>query len=874
MRHRKVRHFASQASAVLTSPYPSVEFHPGCSSLPMNSRTRFLITAAFVCHLLLAPALVTSQLLSSSDQPGTPPMAPSAVQGEEVTMRAQEQEKDGSLFKLRGQAEIHYRTYVLYADEVTYNSQTGDATADGHAVLDGGPNDEHIEASHALYNLRNQTGTFDNVVGTIGMRVRGKHLILTSSDPFAFTGKKVVKTGPDHYVVYDGTVTSCELPHPKWEFKAHKVLVDVGGNATIYRSTFRIKGIPIMYFPFATHPVERLARQSGFLMPSFGQSSRKGTILGESAYWAISPSMDARVGAEYYSSRGWSQQGEFRAEPSEHSFVDLNYFGVLDRGIEQSQLDPATGKAVPVHVDQGGEDVRLDAQSDFGHNFRGVANIDYLSSFVFRLAFNEIFSQAVHSEVQSQAFLSNTTRGFSYNAAAERYQNFESTTPGNVITIMHAPSFESASVDRQIWHSPFYWSYDAAAGGLSRKDCEQVNLAATACQQTFSTPLVGRFDLNPTLSMPLLLHGWSLRPEVSLRDTYYTRELTTSSGTPVAANDPVNRKSVEGSVELRPPALDRVFSREFMGRKWKHVIEPRVTYRYLTGIDNFANILRFDARDILTDTNEVEYAIVNRLYAKRTSQQPEDCGPAGMPSLIIGREVPQPRVPWERQTTPQEVPCKAGPQAREVVTWELAQKYFLDPTFGGALIPGRRNVFTTTADLTGIAFLTDARRLSPLISRLRIQTNPRTDAEWDLDYDFKKGLINASTVLVNYRVGQFTFGAGDAYLRAQGETLVPNPSPDSTPLTSRFNQFRLLLGYGHPNKRGLSAAANIGFDANLGFLQYSAVQTAYNWDCCGVSLEFRRFALGSVRNENQFRFTFALSNIGAFGNLKREEKLF
>lgn len=838
------RHFASQASTVLTSPNPSVDFHPGGSSLPMNSRTRFLITAAFVCHLLLAPILVTSQLLAASSEPRTFPSAPSAAQGEEVTMRAQEQEKDGPVFKLRGQAEIHYRTYILYADEVTYDSQSGDASAEGHAVLDGGPNDEHIEATHGAYNIRAETGTFEDVVGTIGMRVRGKHLILTSSNPFSFTGKKVVKTGPDHYVVYDGTVTSCELPHPKWEFKAHKVVVDVSGNASIYRSTFRVKGIPVVYFPFATHPVQRLARQSGFLIPSFGQSSTKGTILGESVYWAMSPSMDARLGAEYFSSRGWSQQGEFRAEPSETSFVDLNYFGVLDRGFGNPKMD------------QGGENARLDAQSSFGHNFRGVANIDYLSSFVFRLAFNEIFSQAVHSEVQSQAFLSNTTRGFSFNTTAQRYQNFESTTPGDVITIVHAPSFESASVDRQIGHSPFYWSYDAAGGGLFRSE------------PSFRTaPLVGRFDLSPSLSAPLLWQGWSLRPEISLRETYYSQELSASG---VAVSDPVNRKSVEGSVELRPPALDRVFNREFMGRKWKHVIEPRVTYRYLTGVDNFASILRFDEHDILSDTNEVEYAIVNRLYAKRASQQPEDCGPTGMPSLIIGKGLQQSPIPWERQTTPQETPCKAGPQVREVVTWELAQKYFLDPTFGGALVPGRRNVFTTTADLTGIAFLTDVRNLSPLISRLRIQTSSRTDAEWELDYDFKKGLINASTVLANYRVGQFTFGAGDAYLRAQGESLVSN----SLPSTPRFNQFRLLVGYGHPNKRGFSAAANVGFDANLGFLQYAAVQTAYNWDCCGVSLEYRRFALGSVRNENQFRFTFALANIGAFGNLRREEKLF
>jgi LPS-assembly protein len=815
----------------------------------MNSRTRFLITAAFVCHLLVAPTLVTSQLLSSASQSGTPqilPRAPSALKEEDVTIRALEQEKDGSVFKLRGQAEIHYATYILYADEVTYDSQTGDATADGHVVLDGGPNDEHIEASHGTYNIRAETGKFENVNGTTGMRMRGKHLTLTSTNPFAFTGKVVEKTAPDHYVVYDGTITTCELPRPKWEFNAHKVVVDVGGNATIYRSTFRIMGFPILYLPYATHPIER-QRQSGFLIPNFGRSSRKGTILGESVFWAINRSLDATLGAEYFSSRGWSPSGEFRARPSDTSFVELNYLGVLDRGFGNPR------------VDQGGHNVRLDAEGAFGHNFRGVADIDYLSSYVFRLAFNEVFNQAVNSEVKSQVFLSNTTRGFSFNASTQRYQNFESTTPGDVITILHAPSFESSSVDRQIGQTSFYWSYDVAAEGLSRSE------------PSFRTAsLVGRFDLNPSLSLPLVFHGWSFRPELSLRNTIYTQRLMPSNGVGVAASDPINRKALEGLVELRPPALDRVFDREFMGRKWKHVIEPRVVYRYVTGVNNFDDILRFDARDILSDTNEVEYAVVNRLYAKRTSGQKEDCGPAGMPSLIFGRQPTQSRVPWERDSQPQEEPCHAGPRVREVVTWELAQKYFLDPTFGGALLPGTRNVLTTTADFTGIAFLTDARRLSPLISRLRVQTSARTEAEWDIDYDFRLGGINSSTALLNYRIGVFTVGGGDAYLRAPGETLVSNAIPGP----QRFNQFRLLLGYGHPNKRGFSGAANVGFDANLGFLQYSAAQVAYNWDCCGFSLEYRRFALGSVRNENQFRFTFALANIGAFGNLRRQERLF
>ena len=391
------------------------------------------------------------------------------------------------------------------------------------------------------------------------------------------------KTSPYHYILYDGTVTTCQLPRRKWRSTRTKLSSDVGGNAKIYNSNFRLHGIPSVVLPLRHAPRRTLSAAIWFSDSHIGQSSIKGTILGESIYLALNRSMDATIGAEYFSLRGWAPQGEFRARPSDTSFIDLNFFSVLDRGIGNP------------NVDQGGGDVRLSAAALFGHNFRGVADVDYLSSFVFRLAFNEIFTQAVNSEVKSSAFLSNTTDGFFYNFAVERYQNFESTTPGDVITILHAPTVELSSVDHQIGRSPFYWSYDSSLGGLSRSD------------PSFSTaPLVARFDFAPSLSLPLALRGWSLRPAVTLRDTFYTQQLVPSSvpgGAGSAATDAINRKSLEGDVELSPPALDRVFDREFLGRKWKHVIEPTITYRYVTGVNNFPDIIRFDERDILSDTN-------------------------------------------------------------------------------------------------------------------------------------------------------------------------------------------------------------------------------------------------------------------------------
>ena len=182
--------------------------------------------------------------------------------------------------------------------------------------------------------------------------------------------------------------------------------------------------------------------------------------------------------------------------------------------------------------------------------------------------------------------------------------------------------------------------------------------------------------------------------------------------------------------------------------------------------------------------------------------------------------------------------------------------------------------------LSGNSFLTEPRHLSPLISRLRVQASGRTDLEWDADYDFVRGGVNASTILANYRLGPFTVGGGDAYLQVPGECAQSScrfnttRDPNIIFWPQLFNQFRLLLGYGHSGKEGFSAATNVGFDAKLGVLQYAAAQATYNWDCCGVSMEFRRFALGSVRNENQYRFTFALANLGSLGNLRRTERLF
>jgi LPS-assembly protein len=847
------------------NPTPAAEPNAQNPSIPATQPPQSTPTAEQPgnCHLVITspPRQAPNKSAAKTENAGpqnTPEKKVNLPISEEnpVIIDAQECEKAGTVATLRGSVEIHFEDYDFHADTASYDSSNGDVSAKGNVQLDGGRRDIHITASEGIYNTRSHTGKFYNVHGSTGARFKGRSVTLTSSSPLAFSGKMVEQTGPDEYVLHHGSVTSCELPHPKWTFNAAKIILRVGNNARVYNTTFRLKGVPVFYLPYVAPPVERLGRQSGFLIPNFGTSNTKGTVIGDQFYWAINRSMDATLGGEYLSKRGWALQENFRSKPSENSFLNLNYFGVLDRGITTTSVD-ATGKIVSVTTKQGGEDVKLNAESIFPHDIRGVASLDYLSSFIFRLAFTENFSQAVDSEVKSAAFLTKNVQGFSFNTFLTRYQNFQSKNNDDVITILHTPGLELSSVDRPLFGLPVYWAYDVAAEGVRRS------------QPGFVTPgVVGRFDVDPDISLPLFFRGWTFRPEVQLRNTLYSEQQTLAQPAPIIDRDVINRRTIATSVELRPPALSRIFERTVAGRKLKHTLEPRLVYRYANGIENFGRFIRFDFRDILSNTNEVEFGLLQRLYLKREhagcSDEPEE-------GLSATKMPATPCVP-------------AG--ADEFVTWEVKMKYFADPNFGGAVLNGTRNVFTTTANFTGIAFVTDPRRFSPVVSRFRIRTSGNSDLEWQLDYDTKKGRINSSMLYTGFHFGDFFVGVSHAYLQVPGE-VVTDPTtgsilPVCTPhvfnqpacVPPLFDQVRAQLGYGSPTKRGWSAAANIGFDREFNLLQYSAAQTAYNWDCCGLSFEYRRFSLGSVRNENQYRFAFTLANIGSFGNLKRQERLF
>jgi LPS-assembly protein len=816
----------------------------------MKVRSLLFITALMLCHPDVPSQTLTKQFPAASDLPDAPEyptaeVVSTAPEGVPVRLESRQQEKHGNTYLLTGDAKIDYRDYTLTADKVSYNDETRDAEADGHVRLEGRRNDELILADHGTMNFDLETGRFENVTGSVGRQPSAskRKLVYTTPNPFLFTGRVVFKEGPERYRILQGTMTSCLLPNPDW--RIHSSLIRVNyGEAKANNSYFSLINVPILYLPYATHPVDTEARQSGLLLPVLGTSSTKGTIVGDSIYLVINRSTDATFGIQYFSKRGWSPSGDFRYRGRGEDFVNARFTALFDRGL------------APDYLNQGGQDIVFSGRRDFDldeHN-RAVATGEYLSSYVYREAFAESFALAVASQVTSSAFLTNNEAARSASLRFDRYQNFEGITQvGDTydtpqIRILHVPSLDFDTVEQPLSGTPLRWSVDSSAAGLSRSE------------PGYKTGNIGRFDLYPHLALPLYLGGWTFRPEVAARETFYTESQIPTSTTPLVGSGSVNRSDLEASFELRPPALVRDFKapalERIFGSDLRHTIEPVLKYRFVAGVNKFSSIPRVDTTDVESNTNELEYSLTQRLFFRHL--HPKPCNSGDLPAPVNGIV----NVPWDY--------TECGGDTDAWITWQLSAKYFFEPYFGGAASPLRRNVLTSTLDLTGVAFLNGPRNTSPLISRLKVRSSEHVDLEWDADYDLKTSRLDASNVYADYRRDSVFASVGYSSLQALNSSFTPVLSSQVT----KYNLLRLLVGYGNPTKRGLSVGANSGYDFIQDALQYGGIQTSYNWDCCGLSVEYRRLALGSVRNENQYSFNFTLAGVGAAGNLKHSERIF
>lgn len=352
--------------------------------------------------------------------------------------------------------------------------------------------------------------------------------------------------------------------------------------------------------------------------------------------------------------------------------------------------------------------------------------------------------------------------------------------------------------------------------------------------------LTERVDFHPQFTLRTKpFWGFHFTPSLGVRTTVYGSSLNFQQGVPHATG-PLNRLLGEFSMDLRPPSLEKVFAGTYRKRRFKHVIEPDIQYRLVRVRDSadVFDVVRYDELDILAQTHEIQYSLTNTLFTRQNA-------PEGSTDI---------------------------PQARELLSLRVSQKYYFDPTFGGALQAGGPNVFEPTISLTGFAFAS-GQHFSPVVSVLKFA--PFSDYDTELRADINPnggGFLNAGITSHIHR-GPLGLAFTDFFINRTAMLTTPLVPVNAQALPS-FHLFRTVASYGDVNRKGFSGAVGLDYNFAQKITNQVVGQLGYNFGCFGLDVEFRRFNLGPLREENTYRVGVSLANVGSFGNLKRRERLY
>jgi LPS-assembly protein len=741
--------------------------------------------------------------------------------------------KDARIVVYEGNVDIRIGIYRLQADKVTDYEATSKVIAEGNVVFDQG-DQQRITGSRAEWNYKTKTGFFINSTGYTNQTQDGTRVY--------FTADRVEKVSLDTIIATNVQVTSCDEDVPKWSFHAKRVKIKTGDRVRMYSPDLRVKKVPIFYLPYASVSLKPRDRASGFLTPTFSTSGSKGLRLSTAYYQTLGRSADVTVRNDIYTKRGYGLGGDLRTRANSRSFFNLGFYVVKDRVFGH--------KADVDHPDQGGSSFYAEGVHYFPNGFVAAADVNITSNLAYRQVFSDNIQQAISPEERSQVFVNKDYNGYSFDFLA---RSQVTSLPNSRIRIRELPSVtieKRASPLNFIKKLPVYFSYEAGAEGVSRKETVDDLIAFrrdVGGDPIVSPSIVQRLDFHPRVQIPLYFFGVSVTATAGARATFYSNTIDPTNRAILSQN--ITRSYGEFELDVRPPALAKDF--QHGGAFWfRHVIEPYFINRKISGVNDFDRIIRFDYVDAIADTNEIEFGVSNRFFTRRST---ENVSSSAKPATTRDHD-------------------SLASQPYEALTITVRGKYFFDPFFGGALIPGQRNQFYPINTLSGFSYGGVPRRFSPLNVEARYR--PRADIFLDFrtDLDTRGGGLRALSA--SFGINRSLVQIFQSFYYTRAIELVPSlaqyaDARGKEPGTLRGSQWSPSVFLGN-RERGLFGGASFFFDfqvhpGNHRSLVSSTVTIGYSWDCCAITAQNYTFNVG-VRQENRTVFSFRLNGIGTFGS--------
>ncbi|MCL4135481.1 UNVERIFIED_CONTAM: hypothetical protein GTU68_054521 [Idotea baltica] len=391
----------------------------------------------------------------------------------------------------------------------------------------------------------------------------------------------------------NASYTTCAKGDDFWNLQATSVSLDHGKGVGVAKDVMvKIKDVPVFYTPYISFPLND-QRKSGFLVASFGGSSETGFDLQTPYYWNMAPGRDATFTPRYMSDRGLQLNGEYR-------YLYDKGEGEIQAGfLASDDLENDDRKHFSLRHTS---DLKSRWSTDIDFNY--ISDDDYLEDFGSNL------SLASTTHLNRRLNVDYGDDNWRFTGRLQGYQ-----------TIL--------DVEKPYQRLPqllLEGTFPEQALGLSYGwRTEYTDFAHSDLVEG------QRFDLEPSVSLPLQNAYSFLTPKVALKHTQYRLD---DNGNGIADDSP--------SRTLPIVSVDSglFFERNlaFSNSGYVHTIEPRAFYLYIPernqdDIPNFDSSLRtlnfgqlftddrFSGSDRIGDANQLSLALTSRIIDAKTGQE-------------------------------------------------------------------------------------------------------------------------------------------------------------------------------------------------------------------------------------------------------------
>lgn len=180
---------------------------------------------------------------------------------------------------LSGTTRLDYRDMTLKADSIFFDSESEILTATGQSeLIDRG---ESITGTSMVYSITSRRGQITDA---------------DSEYDFGFYhGETITRITSDEYNITEVYFTTCESDSAHYYFYSPMMKVFPDDKGIARPISLYIDDTPVMWLPYWVFPIRR-GRQSGFTLPTIGQTTQDGRYLRNLGYYfAFSDYLDLYV---------------------------------------------------------------------------------------------------------------------------------------------------------------------------------------------------------------------------------------------------------------------------------------------------------------------------------------------------------------------------------------------------------------------------------------------------------------------------------------------------------------------------------------------------------------------------------------------------